>query len=125
MSGTVSAKNPVRIAPPLTAPIVQPSRFLGRLRLHAVELEPVTNELEAELARNSVLQRLDRLVAELDHATALHIDEVIVMSARGLLIASAPAPEVVALEDALLGEQLKRTVDGRKGDTRVDPVGTP
>ena len=74
----------------------------------------MAHELEAQLARDPVLQRLDRLVAKLDDAPAVHVDQMVVMIARGLLVASAPVPEVVPLENAFLGKQLQRAVDGRQ-----------
>ena len=83
----------------------------------------MADELEAEFARDAILQRLDRLVAELDDASAFHIDEMVVVAARSLLVASALVAEVVALEDAFLGEQLQRAIDGRQRDMPVDLVG--
>ena len=73
----------------------------------------MAHELEAELARDPLLQRLDRLVAELDDAPALDIDQVVVVGTRRLLVAAALVAEVVALEDALLRKQLQRAIDGR------------
>src|SRR4051812_12437688 len=83
----------------------------------------MSDELEAKLARNAFLQRLDRLVAKFDDAPAVHIDQVIVVATRGLFIASALVAEIVALENAFLLEELQGAVDRGQRDAAVDPVG--
>src|SRR5690606_14796492 len=52
--------------------------------LAAVELEPVMNDLIAELARDRVLQFLDPPRMELDHVAGVDVDQVVVMLAAGL-----------------------------------------
>ena len=42
----------------------------------------MADELEAQFARDAVLQLLDRLVAELDDAARVDVDQVIVVAAR-------------------------------------------
>src|SRR5688572_4015179 len=45
------------------------------------------------------------------------------MSACGVLVAAALVAEVVPLEDAFLGEQLERAIDGGKRNAAIDLVG--
>src|SRR5262245_9928679 len=69
-----------------------------------------------------MLDALNVLVSELDHPARLNVDQVIVMAARRLLIASPPRPEIVPLENAIVGEQLQRAIDRGEGDAGVDRV---
>src|SRR5690606_29173122 len=79
----------------------------------AVQLQPVIDQLEAELLGDAALQSLDLLVAELDDLAALHIDQVIVVMLGNLLVPGAPLAEVVSLEDVRLFEQAHGAIDGR------------
>ena len=81
-----------------------------------VELEPVVDEAVAEPAGDLGLQRLDLLGPELDHVAGLEVDQVVVVLARGLLVARAPAAELEPLDDALGLEELHGPVDGRERD---------
>src|SRR5580698_5147691 len=74
----------------------------GRLLLyrHPVELQPVIDELVAELFGDGGLQGFDFLVDELDDLAGLHVDEVVVVGFGGFLVARAAAVELVAGEDA-------------------------
>ena len=46
--------------------------------------------------------------------------EVVVVLARGLLVAPPPGAKIVACEDALTFEQPERAVDGRERNSGVD-----
>ena len=92
---------------------------------HAVELELVADQLEAQVLRHALLQALDLLVAELDDAPGLDVYEVVVMAARGGLVAPAAGSEIVPLQDALGLEQPQRAVDGGERDASIDGVRAP
>src|SRR5438270_10305161 len=57
------------------------SRFaaLARIEGHGEQFEAMIDQLVAELAGHEALQLLDVLVAELDDAAGLHIDQMVVM----------------------------------------------
>ena len=80
---------------------------------HAEELEAMPHQLEAQVAGHPLLQALDLLVAELDHLSALDVDQMIVVHPWRLLISHATGAEVVARQDALALEQAHGPVDGR------------
>ena len=65
----------------------------------AVKLHPVIDEPEAELLGNSLLQRFQLVVDELDHLAALDIDQMVVMVVRHSLVAGAAVAELVPLQD--------------------------
>ena len=92
---------------------------------HGVELEPVIDQLVAELARHLGLQLLDLLGLELDHLAGAQIDQMIVVRFRDLLVARAAFAEVVALDDAGILEQLDGAVDRRDRDVLVDLGAAP
>src|SRR5436309_130741 len=75
------------------------ARFLARpvpaAPRHGVEFQAVSDEFVAKFAGDEFLQFLDLLVRELDDAFALHIAQVIVVSARHLLVAIALVSEIV------------------------------
>lgn len=98
-----------------------PQGLAARLALaldqgNPVKLEPMVDQLEAELLGDLALQALDLLVAELDDLAGLHVDQVIVVGFRHFLVACATVAEVVALEDAGLFEQADGAIDGGDGD---------
>src|SRR5262245_35983624 len=86
--------------------------FAPSFQRNAEQLEAVSNQREAQLARNPLLQALDFLVAELDHLAALDIDQMIVVLAGSFLIAAPARAKVMAFENALGGKQLEGAVDG-------------
>src|SRR5262249_51720648 len=92
------------------------ARALAR---HTIEFELVADEAEAQIARHALLQALDLLVAELDHLAAFDIDQMVVVAARCLLVATAASPKVVPLQEAILREELDGAVDGRKRDAGI------
>ena len=99
--------------------------FRGAFDRHAVKLQLVADQAEPQLAGHPLLQPLDLLVAELDHAAALDVDQVVVVAAGGLLVAAAAGAEIVALQEAVGLEQLDGAVDGRERDARIHAVGAP
>ena len=68
-----------------------------------------------KLLGDALLQLLDLSVREFDDFAGAHVDEMIVMLLRMLLIAQALAPKVMAIEDVNLLEHVHRAVD--RGDT--------
>jgi len=77
------------------------------------------DETKAVFLGDARLKRLDLVILKLDHLARLHVDEVIVMLIRHLLVARAAIAEVMALKDIGLFEEAKRTVDGRKADAAI------
>jgi hypothetical protein len=94
-------------------------RLLGSAR-HAIKLEAMVDQLEAELLGDEPLQALDVLVAEFDHAASLQIDEMVVMRVRHFFITRAAVAEIVTLQDASILEQFHRAIDGGDGDVRIN-----
>src|SRR5262245_18574141 len=86
--------------------------FAPSFQWYAEQLEAVTNQREAQLARHPLLQALDFLVAELDDLAGLDIDQMIVVLAGGFLVAAPARAKVMTLEDALGGKKLERPVHG-------------
>src|SRR5262245_24204818 len=72
---------------------------------NAIELQPVIDQLVAELAGDLGLQLLDLFRGELDHLAVAQIDEVIVMAVAHLLIAGAALAEIMPLDDPGILEQ--------------------
>src|SRR6202035_1102906 len=71
------SQNPCRRSRPLPQNLPS-SRLaaLGRIDGHGEQFEAVVDQLVAELARDEALQLLDLLVAELDDAAGLHVDQM-------------------------------------------------
>ena len=74
-----------------------------------------------ELAGDGLLQRLDFFIDELDDFSGIDINEVVVMGALDLLVASPPVTEVVLLQDPCLLEQADGSIYGRQTDASLDP----
>jgi len=55
----------------------------------------VGDEAIAELVRDLMLERLDRVVVELDHVARLGVDQVVVVLARHAFVSRATVAEVV------------------------------
>jgi hypothetical protein len=88
-----------------------------------VKLKAVSDEIVPQFARDPLLQRFDFRAAKFDDLPGFDVDEMIVMRGRGWLEAGArlPAlPELVPLEQAVVGEQLDRAIDRRKRYSRLD-----
>src|SRR3546814_21015157 len=84
----------------------------------------MVDEAIAQGAGDFSLQPLDLLVGEFHHLARLHVDEVVVMLFRPLLIARPAIAEVVPLQDARLLEELHRAVHGGNGDPGIALDGT-
>src|SRR5438309_10854019 len=72
---------------------------LARFEGHGEQFEAVIDQLVAELAGDEALQLLYLLVAELDDAAGLHVDQMVMMVGRHFLVARAAVPEIVARQD--------------------------
>ena len=89
----------------------------GIIERHAVQLEPVIDQLVAELAGDLGLQLLDLLRGELDHLAVAQVDQMIVVAIAHLFVASAALAEIMPLDDAGVLEQLDRAID--RGDRNL------
>ena len=85
----------------------------------------MVDEIVAELVGDGALQLFDLLVAELDHAAGLQVDQMVVMVARHLLVARAAVAEIMARENVRLLEQPHGAIDGGDADLRIDRGGAP
>src|SRR6185312_9612880 len=110
--------------------ITAPRRFrpsfaltLAGIERHGEELEAMLDEPVAQALGDVALQLFDLLVAELDDAAGLQIDEVVVMIGRHLLVARAAVAEIMARQDVGLLEKPYRAVDGGDADLGVDLIG--
>ena len=72
---------------------------------------------EAELAPPPAAARSAR--GELDDLAGLDVDQVIVVTEAGGLVAGAAVAELMTLEDARALEQAHGAIDGRERDARV------
>src|SRR3954464_5913444 len=82
----------------------------------AIQLQPVINQLVAELAGDLGLQLLDLLGGELDHLAVAQIDQMIVMAVGHLLIARPAFAEIVPLDDPGILEQFYGAIHRRDRD---------
>src|SRR5690242_9983290 len=112
------------------ASITAPRRFspsfalaLAGIERHGEELEAMLDEPVAEALGDVALQLLDLLVAELDDAAGLEIDEVVMMIGRHLLVARPAVAEIVARQNVRLLEKTHGPVDGGDADLGVDLIG--
>src|SRR5262249_7805098 len=87
---------------------------------NGVKLEPVVDQLVAELAGDLALQALDFFRLKLDDLAVAQIDQVIVMRLGALLVTRAALAEIMARDDPGILEQLDGTVDGRDRDVLVN-----
>src|SRR5271165_7399173 len=70
-----------------------------------IQLEAVPDQFVTEFIGDALLQAFDLLIAKLDHATRLQIDEMVVMCTRHFLVAGAAIAEVVPGDDVCLLKQ--------------------
>jgi len=91
---------------------------------HAIQFQPVIDQLETQLLGNTALELFDIFIAKFDHAAGGHVDEMIVMGFGYLFIARAAIAEVMTLQDAGILEQLDCTIYGRNRNMRIDGRGT-
>src|SRR5688500_18189055 len=105
---------------------MRPSIFCSAILVerHGVELEPVVDQLVAELAGDSLLDGLDLLAAELDHMPGAQVDQMVVVLTGQRFVARAPVAKIVALDHARILEELYRAVDGRDRDVRNISIST-
>src|ERR1700730_9261067 len=75
---------------------------------------------DAEVARDHLLELLDRLIFEFDDAPAALADEVVVMMLAGDFIARLALVEVPLEKQIAFLEQSQRPVDGGVADVRID-----
>src|SRR5262245_64785857 len=87
---------------------------------YAIQLQPVIDQLVAELAGDLGLQFLDLLGGELDHLAVAQIDQVVMVAVGHLLIARSPLAEIVPLDDSGILEQLYGAVHRRDRNLVVD-----
>src|SRR6476659_7130579 len=87
---------------------------------HAVQLQPVIDQLVAELAGDLGLQLLDLFRGELDHLAVAQIDEVIVMAVAHLFVARATLAEIMPLDDTGILEQFYGAIYRRDRDLVVN-----
>src|SRR3981189_1377116 len=83
---------------------------------NAIQLQPVIDELVAELAGDLGLQLFDFLGGEFDHLAAAQIDQMIVVAVAHRLVAGAALAEIMPLDDAGVLEQLYGAVHRRHRD---------
>src|ERR1039457_2872058 len=102
-----------------------PSTRLVVVERDGIELEPVIDQLVAELARDFRLHALDLGRAEFDHFAAAQVDQVVVMRFRGGYVTRAPLAEIVPLDDAGILEQAHGAVHGGNGNPIVDLGAAP
>src|SRR5229473_8548320 len=86
----------------------------------AIQLQPVIDQLVAELAGDFSLQLLDLLGGEFDHLAVAQIDQMVVVAVAHLFIAGAALAKVMPLDDAGVLEQLDGSVHRRDRDLVVD-----
>src|SRR5580658_3873162 len=87
---------------------------------HGEEFEAVIDQSVAQPLGDVALQLLDILVAELDDAAGLEIDEMVVVVRRHLLVARPAVAEIMARQDACLLEEPHCAIDRGDADFGVD-----
>src|SRR6266513_2157690 len=80
---------------------------------NAIKLQPVIDQLVAELAGDFGLQLLDFFRGEFDHLAVAQIDQMVVMAVAHLFVAGAALAEIVPLDDSGVLEQLYGPVHRR------------
>lgn len=99
--------------------------MLRRPDLAAVHLQPVVDDLEAQLGRDLPLKALDLVGLELDDAAGIEIHDVVVVRLLGLLEAGAITVETVALNCAHVLQHRQRAIDGGDRDGATGRLGAP
>lgn len=82
------------------------------------------NQSIAELLRNFALKPFDFFVLELDHATTVNINQMIVMLIGYFFIAGSPVAEIMALQNFSFLEQSNRPINRRNTNPGID-IGRP
>jgi len=78
------------------------------------------DKLKPQFFGHSALQALDFLVAKLDHATRLNIDEMVMVRVGRFLVARTTVTKIMALQYPCILEKLHRSIYGGDGNVRVD-----
>jgi hypothetical protein len=86
---------------------------------NSVKLQPVPDQPKTQPLGNLLLEPLDLSAPELNHSPGGHVDQVVVVRLRCLLIMSTTVTELVPFNDADLLETLHRSVNCREGHTPV------
>lgn len=105
-------------------------RSKGALRIflvqrHAIQFQPVIDELVAEFAGDLGLQFLDLVGGEFHDSTVAQVDEVIVMALGHLFVARAAFAKIVAFDDAGILEQFHGAIYRRNRNLVVDRDAAP
>src|SRR5215510_6354731 len=95
------------------------------LQRHRIKLQPMIDQLVAQLPGDIRLQALDLLGLELDHLAGAQVDEVVMVRVRHLLVAGTAVAEIVPLNDSGILEQLHGPIDGRDRNAVVDRGAAP
>src|SRR3981081_2849228 len=82
------------------------------VRRHAIQFQPVIDQLVAELAGDFGLQFLDLFRGELDHLAVAQIDQMIVVALGHLFVARAALAKIGPLDAPGVLEQLDGPVYG-------------
>src|ERR1700732_3624381 len=85
-----------------------------------IQLEAMSDQFIAKFIGDDLLQTFDILVAKLNHATRVQVDEMVVMCARHFLVAGSTIAEIVPGDDARLFEQPYRPVNRGNADARIN-----
>jgi len=80
----------------------------------------VVDQLVTQLFSNETLEFLDLVIMKFNHATGLHIDQVVMMLVRYFFVARTAIPKVMSLKDPGLFEKTNGSVNRRNADVRID-----
>src|SRR4029077_14735825 len=72
-------------------------RALGLLERHRIKFQAMADQAVAQLLGDLALQGLDLLVLKFYDLAALHVDQMVMMGFRGLLVTGPALTEIVAL----------------------------
>jgi len=86
----------------------------------AVKLHAMIDQPETKALRDTLLQRFEFVIDELDHIARFHVDQMVVVRLRSRLIARASVAELVALKNPCFLEQPNGSINGRNRNVRVD-----
>src|ERR1700676_5371412 len=87
---------------------------------HRVKFKPMPNQIVAKLLGDEMLQLFYFIIAKLDDATALQVDEVVVMRAGHLLVTRAAIAKIVSGQYVSFFEKPDRAVNRGDADMRID-----
>src|SRR5258708_4067683 len=87
---------------------------------HRVKFKPVPDQIVAKLLGDEMLQLFYFIIAKLDHAAALQVDEVVVMRAGHLLVTRSAITKIVTRQYVSFFKQPNGAVNRGDADMRVD-----